>query len=208
MSRCSGGFCCGTLPVMSILTFGTDGSCLKNPDGPTGWAYIRQDGAYSFGGCSSGTNQIGELMAILTVLRDHPDQPVEIQSDSAYAIGCSSTWKIGWQRAGYVRKTGSIANLAIIREIHQLIDRRGTAVRFVKVKAHLRDETVHPLNVRADELAGRGARAAQATGSEVCESGVWPGSSAANPDPVPTGQSRQLGPAIAEPIFEETAFLF
>lgn len=193
---------------MSILTFGTDGSCLKNPDGPTGWAYIRQDGAYSYGGCSSGTNQIGELMAILTVLRDHPDQPVEIQSDSAYAIGCSSTWKVAWQRAGYVRKTGPIANLGIIREIHHLIDSRRAAVRFVKVKAHLRDETVHPLNVRADELAGRGARAAQTTGFDVCEAGVWPGSSTAIADPVPAVQSRQSGPAIPEPLFEETGFLF
>lgn len=157
-----------------ILTFGTDGSCLRNPDGPTGWAYICSDGVYSFGGRPAGTNQLAELMAILTVLRDYPDRPIEIQSDSAYAIGCSSTWKSGWQRAGYIRKTGPIANLGIIREIHQLIDTRGAPVRFVKVKAHLRDEAVHPLNVRADELAGRGARAAQAVGGNVVESGCWP----------------------------------
>lgn len=157
-----------------ILTFGTDGSCLRNPDGPTGWAYICDDGTFTYGGQPSGTNQIGELMAILTVLRDHPDQCLEIQSDSAYAIGCSSTWKPGWQRAGYVRKTGPIANLDIIREIHARLDARTGAVTFVKVKAHLRDESVHPLNVRADDLAGRGARAAQSARREIQESGVWP----------------------------------
>jgi len=177
-----------------ILTFGTDGSCLRNPDGPTGWAYICQDGAYSFGGRPAGTNQIGELMAILTVLRDYPTQPVEIQSDSAYAIGCSSTWKSSWQRAGYVRKTGPIANLAIIREIHQLIDDRGAPVRFVKVKAHLRDETVHPLNVRADELAGRGARAAQLSGGNAVESGRWPVGAAATE--VPVSPRPALVPAV------------
>src|ERR1700712_5692825 len=91
------------------LTFGTDGSCLQNPDGPTGWAYVGQDGRYSFGGRAAGTNQIGELMAILTVLRDFPGRPLEIQSDSAHAIGWSSTWKVGWQRAGYVRKSGPLA---------------------------------------------------------------------------------------------------
>ena len=171
----------GNLNAMSdrtTLVFGTDGSCLKNPDGPTGWAYINQDGRYSYGGRPVGTNQIGELMAILTVLRHHPEQALEIQSDSAYAIGCSSTWKVGWQRAGYVRKTGPIANLDIIREIHQLLDQRPTPVTFVKVKAHLRDETVHPLNVRADDLAGRGARAAAESRGAVEETGQWPGSEA------------------------------
>ncbi|WP_157695236.1 ribonuclease H family protein [Nakamurella panacisegetis] len=201
------------------LTFGTDGSCLRNPDGPTGWAYICDNGNYAYGGRASGTNQIGELMAILTVLRDHPHQPLEIQSDSAYAIGCSSTWKPGWQRAGYVRKTGPIANLDIIREIHQLLDGRGAPVRFVKVKAHLRDESVHPLNVRADELAGRGARGAQAARGDVLEAGHWPlaGSPTAHP-PTPTTVLRppvEPGPPSravlrpgAEPARPEAQFLF
>ncbi len=156
------------------LIFGTDGSCLRNPNGPTGWAYACQDGSYSFGGRAVGTNQIGELMAILTVLRDFQHHPLQIESDSAYAIGCASTWKAGWQRAGYVRKTGPIANLDIIREIHRLIDGRGHPVGFIKVKAHLLDESVHPLNVRADELAGRGARAAQAGRGDVRQTGTWP----------------------------------
>ena len=112
-------------------------------------------------------------MAILTVLRDFPGRPLRIQSDSAYAIGCSSTWKAGWQRARYVRKAGPIANLGIIRDIHELLDTRRAPVAFVKVKAHLLDETVHPLNVRADELAGVGARAAQAADGDVLESGRW-----------------------------------
>ena len=156
-----------------ILTVGTDGSCLRNPNGPTGWAYVCDDGRYGCGGRTVGTNQIGELMAILTVLRDFVDQPLEIQSDSAYAIGCASTWKTGWQRAGYVRKTGPIANLDIIREIHHRLDSRSSEVRFVKVKAHLSDETVHPLNVRADELAGRAARAAQDCAGDFLEHGSW-----------------------------------
>ena len=185
------------------LVFGTDGSCLRNPDGPTGWAYIGQDGAYSFGGMVSGTNQIGELMAILTVLRDFPGRPLEIQSDSAYAIGCSSTWKAGWQRAGYVRKTGPIANLAIIQAIHRLLDTRGASVTFVKVKAHLRDESVHPLNVRADQLAGRGAVAARAARADVVESGRWPISATA-----PTPDAPAPPPALPDAELETTGFLF
>lgn len=201
------------------LTFGTDGSCLRNPDGPTGWAYICDDGTFTYGGRPSGTNQIGELMAILTVLRHHPEASLEIQSDSAYAIGCSSTWKSGWQRAGYVRKTGPIANLDIIMEIHDLLDNRAGTVTFVKVKAHLRDESVHPLNVRADDLAGRGARAAQTARHEVEESGSWPigtgtqstGSNA--PAVMPTAESRPAVPLrppvhLDEPALTENGFLF
>lgn len=156
-----------------ILTVGTDGSCLRNPNGPTGWAYVCDDGRYGSGGRAVGTNQIGELMAILTVLRDFADQPLRIESDSAYAIGCSSTWKPAWQRAGYVRKAGPIANLDIIREIHRRLDARDVDVRFVKVKAHLTDESVHPLNVRADELAGRAARAAAEARGDFLEHGSW-----------------------------------
>lgn len=156
-----------------ILTVGTDGSCLRNPNGPTGWAYVCDDGRYGSGGRAAGTNQVGELMAILTVLRDFGDQGLRIESDSAYAIGCSSTWKPGWQRAGYVRKAGPIANLDIIREIHRRLDARDADVLFVKVKAHLTDESVHPLNVRADELAGRAARAAAECRSDFTEHGSW-----------------------------------
>lgn len=157
----------------ALLIVGTDGSCLRNPNGPTGWAYICDDDRYGSGGRAAGTNQIGELMAILTVLRDFADERLQIQSDSAYAIGCSSTWKPAWQGAGYLRKTGPIANLDIIKEIHHRLDTREGPVQFVKVKAHLHDETVHPLNVRADELAGRAARAAQESGAEVSERGWW-----------------------------------
>lgn len=183
------------------LTFGTDGSCLRNPNGPTGWAYVCDDGRYCCGGRTSGTNQIGELLAILCVLRDFPEGPLQIQSDSAYAIGCSSTWKSGWQSAGYLRKAGPIANLDIIREIHQLLDSRAADVQFVKVKAHLLDESVHPLNVRADELAGRGARGAERSGADVLEYGRWaPGTGPVPGEPVST---RSRPAARAEPPGED-----
>ena len=51
----------------------TDGSCLRNPGGPTGWAWVRADGAWASGGRPEGTNQIGELMAVVLALTDHPD---------------------------------------------------------------------------------------------------------------------------------------
>lgn len=194
-----------------MLTVGTDGSCLRNPNGPTGWAYICEDGRYGSGGRASGTNQVGELMAILTVLRDLAEAPLRIESDSAYAIGCSSTWKPGWQRAGYARKAGPIANLDIIREIHDLLDARTAPVLFVKVKAHLRDESVHPLNVRADELAGRAARAAQDCRGDVVEHGRWePGTGPVPGEPPsahqPVAAQRGRRPEPVEAVSEGMLF--
>ena len=103
----------------------TDGSCLRNPGGATGWAYVREDGAWAYGGGPVGTNQIGELMAVVIALTDHRDEPLEIQSDSAYAIGCATTWKAGWQRNSYINsQRKQVSNLEIVRSVHHLLDTR------------------------------------------------------------------------------------
>lgn len=155
---------------MSAIVVGTDGACTGNP-GPTGWAYIAADGRWRSGGRVYGTNQIGELMGVLWALTDFHDVPLEIESDSAYAIGCSTTWKAGWQRIGYQRPAKPLSNLDIIRPIHQLLDTRMATVRFIKVKGHHPDPTKHPLNVIADELATGAAAAAARSRADVAESG-------------------------------------
>jgi|GEM_PF-7044525 len=150
----------------------TDGSCLRNPGGATGWAYVRSDGAWAFAGCPSGTNQIGELQAVVLALTDHPDDALEIQCDSSYAIGCATTWKRGWQRNNYVnsqRKT--VSNLAIIRSLHELIDARTAPLTFTKVKGHdLANRW--PLNTAVDVVCGQAAAATALTGRPVSDSGV------------------------------------
>lgn len=48
------------------------------------------------GGATNGTNQIGELCAVLEALRAHPgSEDLVIETDSQYAINCSTKWVQG-----------------------------------------------------------------------------------------------------------------
>ncbi len=150
----------------------TDGSCLRNPGGATGWAYVRSDGVWASAGCPEGTNQIGELQAVVLALSHHPDVAVEIQCDSSYAIGCATTWKKGWQRNNYVnsqRKT--VSNLEIIRDLHRLIDARTAPLTFTKVKGHDLSNR-WPLNTAVDVVCGEAALATLESRGPVSSSGV------------------------------------
>ena len=150
----------------------TDGSCLRNPGGATGWAYVRSDGAWAYAGRPAGTNQIGELLAVVLALADHPDVALEIQSDSSYAIGCATTWKKGWQRNNYINSQKKIvSNLEIIRQLHELLDARTAPVTFTKVKGHdLANRW--PLNTAVDVVCGLAAEATRSSGTDVRATGV------------------------------------
>ncbi len=159
------------LVLPGAVVVGTDGSCVSNP-GPTGWAYVADDGTSRCGGLVEGTNNIGELLAVLNALRDFADRPLVLQADSAYTIGCSTTWAAGWARNGWRNsKKEVVANVEIVQAIYAAMqDRRDrrAPVFFQKVKAHLTDRSVWPLNVAADELAGQAsARAARGDVAEV-----------------------------------------
>jgi len=119
-----------------------------------------------------GTNQIGELLAVVLALTDHPDVPLQIQCDSSYAIGCATTWKQGWQRNHYLNsQKKTVANLEIIQELHRLIDHRSAPLTLVKVKGH---DTSNrwPLNAAVDVVCGSAAVAAQLSGAAVRDSGT------------------------------------
>lgn len=144
------------------LTVAVDGSCHLNTtegvNSPTGWAWFAEDGRFAYAGVEDGTNNVGELLAILNVLIEFPNTPLVIQADSAYAIGCASTWAEGWSKKGWLNsKKEVVANLEIVKSIFALMQARkseGVPVRFQKVKAHLADATIWPLNAAVDELAG------------------------------------------------------
>lgn len=135
----------------------TDGSCLKNPGGAIGWAWVDQNGRrFDSGGAASGTNQIAELTAILQAVRAYPGaEPLLIESDSQYAIRCSSEWLPGWKRKGWrTASGGKISNLELIQAIDQEISGRPGPVRFHWVRGHVGNE----FNERADTLAQAAAR--------------------------------------------------
>ena len=148
------------------IVVSTDGSALGNPNGPMGWAWADHakdagnggapghdhDGhGYGAGGATNGTNQIGELCAVLEALRAHPgNQPLLIESDSQYAINCSTTWVRGWKRNGWRNSQKKpVKNVELIKAIDAEIARRPGPVRFRWVKGHAGNAG----NELVDELA-------------------------------------------------------
>lgn len=85
----------------------TDGACKGNP-GPTGWAWVAADGHWAAGSLPQGTNNIGELLALLAALTDHATvADLVIQADSKYAIDTYSSWMDGHRRRGWKTSTGA-----------------------------------------------------------------------------------------------------
>ena len=142
-----------------MITVSTDGSCLRNPGGASGWAWVNHDGTSSSGGIVSGTNQLAELMAVREAIVSHPgSEHLQIESDSQYAIKCASVWVTGWKRKGWRTASGSpVQNLALVQGIERAIAERRGPVAFTWVRGHVGNE----FNERADVLAGQAARAAQ-----------------------------------------------
>ena len=149
------------------LVVSTDGSALSNPNGPMGWAWADHEGGDAdAGGASNGTNQIGELCAVLQALRAHPgERPLIIETDSQYAINCSTTWVPGWKKKGWKNSQGKpVKNRPLIEAIDQEIQTRPGSVRFVWVKGH----AGNTFNEKVDTLARGYATAAGKGDREGC----------------------------------------
>ena len=134
------------------ITAAVDGSSLGNP-GPAGWAWVVSEDCWDAGGWPSGTNNLGELNAVLELLKAtaqaglaHED--LHILADSQYAINVISKWSPGWKKRGWVKADKKpIKNLELIQEIDRAM--QGRTVTFEWVKGH----AGHPLNERADDAA-------------------------------------------------------
>lgn len=133
----------------------TDGSALRNPSGPMGWGWIDHDTKeYDAGGAVNGTNQIGELTAILMCLRSYQEcNHLTIESDSNYAIQCSTTWVKTWKKNGWKNSQKKrISNYALVRAIdNEMIKREqhNFTTCFQWVKGH----AGNTFNDAADGLA-------------------------------------------------------
>ncbi|MEV5648038.1 ribonuclease H [Nocardia sp. NPDC052254] len=143
-----------------MIIVSTDGSCLRNPGGAIGWAWVDHQGGSASAGAASGTNQVAELRAVLEAIRAHPGaEPLFIESDSLYAIKCASEWLPGWRRNGWRTATGSpVKNVELVRWIDHAIATRPGPVRFRWVRGHVGNY----FNEQADQLAGVAARSAAA----------------------------------------------
>ncbi len=139
------------------LIAAADGSALGNP-GPSGWAWYVDDDCWASGGWAHGTNNMGELTAVLDLLQQTAgvDDELHVFCDSTYAINAITKWMAGWKRRGWKKGDGKpVANVEIMRALDEAM--QGRRVVFEWVKGH----TGHVLNEKADELANAAARAFQ-----------------------------------------------
>ena len=140
------------------ITAAADGSSLGNP-GPAGWAWYVDEDTWDAGGWPKGTNNLGELTAILRLLQATAEtgEELHILADSQYAINVVSKWRLGWKKRGGTKADKKpIKNLELIQEIDRAME--GRRVTFEWVKGH----AGHHMNERADDLARACAEAYQA----------------------------------------------
>jgi ribonuclease HI len=145
------------VPSNQVVIVATDGSCVNNPGGASGWAWFVDERSWSAGGIASGTNQQAELMAILAALRGIPgDVPLQVRTDSQYALNACTKWIPGWKAKEWKRSDGKpVANVTLMRELDHAIAARTAPLTFQWVRGHNED----PLNERADALCSAAAQA-------------------------------------------------
>ena len=137
------------------ITAAADGSALGNP-GPAGWAWYIDDDRWAAGGWPHGTNNMGELKAVLELFRATAgvDDDLLVLCDSQYVINSVVKWMPGWKRKGWRKADGApVMNVDLMKEIDAELE--GRRFRFEWVKGHVG----HELNEAADERA-RGAATA------------------------------------------------
>jgi len=115
----------------------TDGSCEGNP-GPGGWGMVRVENDrvvdQQYGHDPDTTNNRMELAALIAAYRALPeDAEVDIYSDSQLCVKTVNEWAPGWEKRGWRRKGGPIANLELVRELFALARERPRAsIRWIK----------------------------------------------------------------------------
>ncbi len=144
-----------------MITAAADGSSLGNP-GPTGWGWYIDDARWAAGGQRLGTNNIGELSAVIDLLQQTRGvDELLILCDSQYVIKSITQWMPGWKRKGWRKADGKpVMNRELLEELDRLMTERkadGGTVRFEWVRGH----AGHPLNEEADRLANGAATALQ-----------------------------------------------
>lgn len=152
----------GTMDVVIIAA--ADGSSLSNP-GPSGWAWFIDGQRWRAGGWKHGTNNMGELMAVLDLLEQTAGAPDDllVYCDSQYVINAVTKWMPGWKRRGWKKADGKpVLNVELLQGIDAAI--AGRRVTFEWVKGH----AGHELNEAADARA-RAASLAHQQGLPVDE---------------------------------------
>lgn len=148
----------GTVNSTQEIIAAADGSALGNP-GPAGWAWYIDDDHWASGGWAHGTNNMGELKAVLDLFEataSRPEAKLRVYCDSQYVINSLTKWMPGWKKKGWKKSDGKPV---LNRDLLEALDRAltGRDYEFIWVKGH----AGHELNEKADSLANGAARAYQ-----------------------------------------------
>lgn len=162
------------------ITAAADGSALGNP-GPAGWGWYADEEHWACGGWPNGTNNMGELMAVLDLLQQtaHLDDDLHVICDSTYVINSITKWMPGWKRRGWKKGDGKpVMNVELMKALDEAM--QGRRVTFEWVKGH----AGHHLNEQADRLANAAATAWKAGAAPTAGPG-FSGARVAHPAAVP-----------------------
>ena len=182
-----------------------DGSALGNP-GPAGWAWYIDDDHWASGGWAHGTNNMGELKAVLDLFEataSRPEAKLRVYCDSQYVINSLTKWMPGWKKKGWKKSDGKPV---LNRDLMEALDAAlaGRDYEFIWVKGH----AGHELNEKADSLANGAAHAYQ----EGREPAHGPGfgaaaepATAAEPVEAPAVEVPIVNAPAAEPALSDVA---
>lgn len=117
----------------------TDGSAIPNP-GPGGWGFVYvvngEIQAQKHGHDPDTTNNRMELTALIEAYKSlSKDTEVQVYSDSNLCVQTINDWAPTWEKRGWRRKTGAIANLDLVKELYALHQVR-PKVKLQWLKAH------------------------------------------------------------------------
>lgn len=193
------------------ITAAADGSALGNP-GPAGWAWYIDDDHWRAGGWPHGTNNMGELKAVLDLLEStaaHPataDEHLLILCDSQYVINSVTKWMAGWKRKGWKKRDGKpVQNVELMQAIDAAM--QGRDVDFQWVKGH----AGHPMNEAADARANAAATAYSAGRTPATGPGLdgAPGTASSPAAPAapaePSEPAEPSGPSVDDAATRELA---
>lgn len=175
-----------------------DGSALGNP-GPAGWAWFVDADRWAAGGWPHGTNNQGELMAVLDLLNataEHADEELHVLCDSQYVINAVTKWMPGWKRKGWRKADGSpVLNLELLKQLDAALSGRRYSFEWVKGHAG------HDLNEAAD-IRARAVALAYQNGSPIPTGPGWPGRPSAAPAPEETAATASGPAGTPAPLFD------
>ena len=184
-----------------------DGSALGNP-GPAGWAWYIDDDHWASGGWAHGTNNMGELKAVLDLFEataSHPEAKLRVYCDSQYVINSLTKWMPGWKKKGWKKSDGKpVLNRDLLEALDAAL--AGRDYEFIWVKGH----AGHELNEKADSLANGAARAYQ-EGREPAHGPGFGASAESAAEPVETQETTLAVEApivnapAAEPVLSESS---